>query len=153
VDTVVNIGKVLGEDWNYVENELTAIHNACRAYGAALKVIFETDFITRDEPKIRLCEIVSRLGIAFVKTSTGYGFVKRKDGAYGYTGATEHDLRLMRRHCSPQVQIKAAGGIRTLDRLLQCLAWGASRIGASATESIMEEAKRRFGVPRVGGPD
>ena len=60
-------------------------------------MIFENDYVTRDEDKVRLCEICSEHAVAFVKTSTGYGFVKRPDGLYTYAGATDHDLALMRR--------------------------------------------------------
>jgi deoxyribose-phosphate aldolase len=81
-----------------------------------------------------------------VKTSTGYGFVKQPDGSYNYRGATDDHLRLMRRHSGPEVQIKAAGGIRTLDDLLRVRVLGVSRIGATATEAILTEAIRR-GLP------
>ncbi len=144
VDMVVNIGKVLQHDWQYITNEVGTLNDACTGNGAILKVIFETDFVTRDADKIRLCEICSRHGAAFVKTSTGYGFVKGENGLYSYRGATEHDIRLMRKNCSPEVQVKAAGGVRNLDQLLKVREWGAARVGATATESIMEEAKARF---------
>ena len=137
IDMVVNTGKVLGEDWDYVEGEIKAINDTCARSGAALKVIFENDFLPGDNYKIRLCEICSRLGVAFVKTSTGYGFVKQPDGSYNYKGATEHDLRLMRRHCSPSVEVKAAGGIRTLDDTLKVRELGVTRIGATATVAII----------------
>ena len=73
---VINIGKALGGDWNYVEEEIKAVTDACHLNNAIIKVIFETDYVTRDEDKIRLCEICTRAGADFVKTSTGYGFVK-----------------------------------------------------------------------------
>lgn len=145
VDMVVNIGKVLMEDWCYVEGELKAVHDTCLKYGAVLKVIFETDYVTRTEYKIKLCEICSKLNIEYVKTSTGYGFVKGLDGKYTYTGATLEDIALFKKHCSPSVKIKAAGGIRTLDDFLCFKDAGVNRIGASATVFIMEEAKNRFG--------
>jgi len=144
VDMVVNIGKVLGGDWDYVSNEIKAIHNTCLKNNSILKVIVETDFVTNDEDKIKLCRICSEQNVEFVKTSTGYGFLKGTDGKYYYNGATEHDIKLMRKHCSPSVQIKAAGGIRTLDQLLKAREWGATRIGASATGEIMNEAMNRF---------
>jgi len=145
VDMVVNIGKVLQGDWDYVEKEIKAINDACLQNHAILKVIFETDFVTRDEDKIQLCRICSKNKVAFVKTSTGYGFVKGNDGKYSYQGATEHDLKLMRAHCAPEVQIKAAGGIRTLEQILKVKEWGVTRVGATATETILEEAKKLFG--------
>jgi deoxyribose-phosphate aldolase len=144
VDMVVNIGKVLQHDWEYINNELKKINNKCIQNNAILKVIFETDFITDDNDKIRLCELCNENNIAFVKTSTGYGFVKGADGNYNYAGATEHDLKLMRKYCKSTVQIKAAGGIRNLDQLLKVKDLGVTRVGATATESIIEEAKKRF---------
>jgi len=116
IDMVVNIGKVLGEDWDYVEKEIRAIVAVTKKHKAALKVIFENDYLPDDKYKIKLCEICSAAGVEFVKTSTGYGFVKGADGKYSYEGATEHDLILMRKHSAPQVQIKAAGGVRTTRR-------------------------------------
>lgn len=146
VDMVVNIGKVLMEDWNYVETELKTVHDACLKYGAILKVIFETDFVTKTAHKIKLCELCSKHNIEYVKTSTGYGFVKGQDGKYAYQGATLEDIALFQKHCKPSVKIKAAGGIRTLDEFLKFKDAGVARIGASATVSILEEAKKRFGI-------
>jgi deoxyribose-phosphate aldolase len=90
-----------------------------------------------------LCEICSAIGVAFVKTSTGYGFVKQDNGMYNYKGATLHHLKLMRQHCPPTVQIKAAGGVRSLDDLLLVRSIGVTRIGATATQAIIEEAQKR----------
>ena len=145
IDMVVNIGKVLSEDWTYVEEEIRFILNMCHSRDAILKVIFENDYLPEDRFKIKLCEICSELHTDFVKTSTGYGFVKLKDGTYGYIGATDHDLKLMRQVCSPDIRVKAAGGIRTLDDVLRVRELGVTRIGASATGAIMIEAIRRFG--------
>jgi len=144
IDMVVNIGKVLQEDWEYISQEISVICNATHHKGAILKVIFENDFLPDDKYKIRLCEICSEAGADFVKTSTGYGFVKGADGKYSYQGATHHDLKLMRRHCAPEVQVKAAGGVRTLDELLAVQALGVARVGASATVAMLEEARQRF---------
>ncbi|SOE19561.1 deoxyribose-phosphate aldolase [Spirosomataceae bacterium TFI 002] len=146
IDMVVNAGKVLGEDWRYVKKEIFAINKECLKHGAILKVIFETDFITADKHKKKLCQICSTVGVAFVKTSTGYGYVKGEDGRYGYVGATEHNVNLMRKYSAPEVQIKAAGGVRTLDGLLRMKELGCSRLGASATVAIMEAAKERLGL-------
>ena len=145
IDMVVNIGRVLGEDWGYVKAEIKAVLDACRSRNAALKVIFENDFLSDDHYKIRLCEICSALKVDFVKTSTGYGMVKGPDGKYSYQGATDHDLKLMRKHCPVEVQVKAAGGVRTLDDVLRVQALGVTRIGATATEAILAAAKERFG--------
>lgn len=144
IDMVVNIGKVLSEDWDYVQTEISAINEATVAGGAILKVIFENDYLPDDKFKIKLCEICSKIKVAFVKTSTGYGFVKGSDGKYSYQGATEHDLKLMRQYSAPEVQVKAAGGVRTLDDLLKVRELGVTRVGATATIAILEEAKRRF---------
>lgn len=145
VDMVINIGKALGGDWEYVEDEIKAITDVCHGNNAIVKVIFETDYITRDEDKIRLCEICTRTGADFVKTSTGYGFVKLTGGGYNYTGATIHDVELMRKYSGPHVKVKCAGGVRTLDDLLQMREAGAVRSGATATATIIEEAVKRFG--------
>ena len=135
---VVNIGKVLGEDWDYVEQEIAAIVGVTKKYKAALKVIFENDYLPTDHYKIKLCEICSKLHVEFVKTSTGYGFIKGADGKYSYEGATEHDLILMRKHSAPEVQIKAAGGVRTYDDVVNFLKLGVKRIGTSAAKTIAD---------------
>jgi len=143
LDMVVNIGKVLSRDWEYVEKEIKAVADVAHNYDAIVKVIFENDFLTDDEFKIKLCEICGQIRVDFVKTSTGYGFVKGSDGKYSYQGATDHDLQLMRAACSSDVQVKAAGGIRTLDDALRVRALGVTRIGTTATEAILTEAKKR----------
>lgn len=152
IDMVVNIGKVLGEDWAYVRDEIRAINDTCLAHGAILKVIFENDYLPADHYKIRLCELCTEVGAAFVKTSTGYGFVKGTDGKYSYEGATEHDLRLMLDHVGPNVRVKAAGGVRSLDGLLNVKEMGVARLGASATAAIMDDAYRRFGAVNADTP-
>jgi len=145
IDMVVNIGKALGGDWAYVTDEVRRLNDACTERGALLKVIFETDYL-EDAPIIRLCEICTAVGVAFAKTSTGYGFVRKPGGDYNYVGATDHNLRLMREHCGPAVRIKAAGGVRTLGDLLRVRALGVTRVGATATEAMLAEAVRR-GLP------
>jgi len=144
VDMVVNIGKVLGHDWDYVETEIKEVTEACHLNGAIVKVIFETDFVTDETDKIRLCEICTKVGADFVKTSTGFGFVKQSNGFYKYTGATVEDIRLMREHSGPSVKVKAAGGVRSLDDLLAVRKAGADRCGATATVQILEEALQRY---------
>ncbi len=145
IDMVINIGKALSGDWDYIKHEIDSVAGACHKNDAIIKVIFETDYITRVEDKIRLCEICTRAGADYVKTSSGYGFVKDRDGRYYYNGATIADLELMRKHSGQQVKVKAAGGIRTLDQLLAVREAGCSRCGATATAAIMEEAIKRFG--------
>lgn len=145
IDVVVNIGKVLGGDWDYVTEELREVNTICQARCAVLKVIFENDYL-QESHIVRLCEICTELGVAYVKTSTGFGFVKRAAGGFDYRGATDDHLRLMRRHSGPNVQLKAAGGIRTLDDALRVRLLGATRIGTSSTEAILAEAVKR-GLP------
>jgi deoxyribose-phosphate aldolase len=144
IDMVINIGKVLGGDWDYVEKEIKAVTSVCHQNKAIVKVIFETDYVTRTEDKIKLCEICTRAGADFVKTSTGYGYVKQPNGDYNYKGATIADVELMRKHSGPKVQVKCAGGVRTLDDLLKMKKAGATRSGATATIAMLEEAKKRF---------
>ena len=138
IDMVINIGKALGGDWDYVRTEIKAINDAA----PVLKVIFENDYL-QESHITRLCEICSEIAVAFVKTSTGYGFVKQDNGMYTYKGATVEHLKLMRKHCPPSVQIKAAAGVRTLDDLLLVRSLGVTRIGATATAAILDEAKKR----------
>lgn len=137
IDMVVNIGKVLSNDWEYVEEEIKQIVGITKKYKAVLKVIFENDYLPEDKYKIRLCEICTKYNVEYVKTSSGYGFKKDKDGHYYYDGATDEDLILMRKYSGCQVKVKAAGGVRTLEDLKRVRDLGVSRIGASATEKIL----------------
>ncbi len=143
IDVVLNLGKVMGGDWDYLRREAGLLVDETHKRGAILKVIFENDFLPDDEIKIKLCRISEDAGADFVKTSTGFGFVQGPDGKYSYRGATDHDLQLMRRTCSSRVQVKAAGGIRTLEDALRVRDLGVTRIGATATEAILTEARKR----------
>ena len=134
LDMVVNIGKVLSGDWDYVQADIAAVTEVTHAGGAIVKVIFENCYLS-DEQKIRLCAICGEIGVDFVKTSTGYGT----------GGATIADLQLMRAHSPANVQVKAAGGVRTLDGLLEVREAGATRCGATRTIEMLTEAKARFG--------
>lgn len=145
IDMVINIGKALQGDWEYVENEIRLVTDACHANGAIVKVIFETDYVTEESDIIRLCEICTKVKADYVKTSTGFGFVKQQNGDYNYTGATIRTLELMKRSIGPGVKVKAAGGVRTLDQVLAVKGAGCTRTGATATGAIMEEAMKRFG--------
>ena len=145
IDMVINIGKALAGDWDYVGKEIKAITTACHQSKAIIKVIFETDYLTRKEDKIHLCKICTRVGADFVKTSTGFGFVKQPNGDFNYKGATLEDIKLLRKYSGPKVQVKCAGGVRTLDDLLKMKAAGATRSGATATEAMLTEAVKRFG--------
>jgi deoxyribose-phosphate aldolase len=145
IDMVVNIGKVLSGEWDYVQSEIKAINDVCKKHDALLKVIFENDYLREnDAAKIKLCEICTEVAVGWVKTSSGYGFVKGPDGKYSYDGATEYDLKLMRKHAGPDVQVKAAGGVRTLDDLIKVKELGCTRSGATATIAMLEEARKRF---------
>jgi deoxyribose-phosphate aldolase len=140
LDMVVSIGKVLSGDWDYVRDDIRAVVEVTHERGGIVKVIFENYYL-QDEHKIRLCEICAEVGADFVKTSTGF--------APG--GATIEDLKLMRKHSPPHVQVKAAGGIRTLDALLEVRTIGVTRVGATRTVEILEECKRRLAaVEQVG---
>ena len=150
IDMVINIGKALSGDWDYVEADVRAVCDEAHRHGAKVKVIFENDYLTKggaglssDAFKQKLCEVCERAGADWVKTSTGYGFVKQPDGSYNYQGATEHDLCLMRASCSPRVQVKAAGGVRDLDGLIKVRELGATRCGATATAAMLDEFRRR----------
>lgn len=133
---VVNIGKLLSGAWEYVEQDIRAVVEAARRGGAITKVIFETGLLPDDEMKVGLCQISETVGAAFVKTSTGFGYVKQSNGAMVATGATEADVKLMRATCGPQVQVKASGGIRSYEDARRFVALGATRLGTSSTKEI-----------------
>ncbi|HXG10537.1 MAG TPA: deoxyribose-phosphate aldolase [Gemmataceae bacterium] len=133
LDMVVNIGKVLSRDWSYVADDIRAVVEAAHRRGALVKVIFENCYLA-NEHKEQLCRICGEVGADFVKTSTGYGS----------SGADDDDLRLMRRCSPPHVQVKAAGGVRTFERLLAVRALGVTRVGATATKAILDECRARL---------
>jgi deoxyribose-phosphate aldolase len=137
LDMVVNISKVLSGDWDYVRDDIKTVIDVAHDAGQKVKVIFENCYLN-DDQKIRLCEICSTLNADWVKTSTGYGT----------GGATHHDLRLMRKHSAPHVQIKAAGGVRDLDALIAVRELGATRCGASRTKDMLDEFRKRLGVKK-----
>jgi deoxyribose-phosphate aldolase len=159
IDMVINIGKALSGDWDYVEQDVKAVCDEAHRHGAKIKVIFENDYLTSggaglpsDDFKRRLCELCERAGADWVKTSSGYGFVKQADGSYSYKGSTAHDLRLMRASCTSRVQVKAAGGVRDLDGLIRVRDLGATRCGATATAAMLDECRRRLGVIETAAP-
>jgi deoxyribose-phosphate aldolase len=143
IDMVINIGKALSGDWAYVEQDIRAVVTEAHRHGAIVKVIFENDFLPSEAVKVKLCELCEAAGADFVKTSTGFGFVRGADGKYSSQGATEDDLRLMRASCSAKVQVKAAGGVRTLAALIRVRDLGATRCGATATAAMLDEYKRQ----------
>jgi deoxyribose-phosphate aldolase len=138
LDMVVNISQVLSGSWSYVRDDISAVIGAAHEAGKRVKVIFENCYL-KDEHKIRLCEICVELDADWVKTSTGYGT----------GGATLEDLQLMRKHAPPRVQVKAAGGVRDLDMLLRVREIGVTRVGASRTAEMLDECRRRLGLPAI----
>lgn len=145
VDVVVNIGKVISGDWAYVDSEIRELNALVKSYNAILKVIFENDMLTSDEQKIKLCRICSKYKVGFVKTSTGYCYKKDANGNYYYDGATHHDLMLMRTYSDPEVKVKAAGAVSTLEPVLQAYELGATRFGLKGAKKIVEDAIEKFG--------
>ena len=135
LDMVINIGQAKGGEWDAVTADIAAVTAAAHDGGSIVKVIFENCFLN-DEQKVRLCRICGEVGADYVKTSTGYGT----------GGATMDDLRLMRRSSPPHVKLKAAGGIRTLDAMIEAAEVGCDRIGASRTAEILDELKIRLGA-------
>lgn len=148
IDMVINIGKAIGKDFQYIKNEIEEINTVVKRGNALLKVIFENDYLSEDII-IELCRICNDLDVAFVKTSSGYGFVKQPNGFYSYKGATTKDLKTMRMFTKSSIQVKAAGGIRTLEDLLYVRSIGVTRIGATATAKILDDAKIQLkkGIP------
>jgi deoxyribose-phosphate aldolase len=138
LDMVLNIGRLRSGRDEEVRDEIRAIVELAVGRGAIVKVILENAYLS-DEQKVLGCRLAEEAGAHFVKTSTGFA----------PTGATLEDLRLMRASVSPRVQVKAAGGVRTLDALLEVLSLGVTRVGATATETILEDFKAREAAGRA----
>lgn len=132
IDYVVNLTELKEKNYGYVEREMASIVETCREAGVISKVIFENCYLT-DQEKEALCRIALEVRPDFIKTSTGFGS----------GGATAADIMLMKRMVGDAVKIKAAGGIRTLDTALEMIDMGVSRIGSTASVSIVEELKAR----------
>ncbi|MFB3829462.1 MAG: deoxyribose-phosphate aldolase [Bryobacteraceae bacterium] len=136
IDMVINVSKLLSREFQHVEMELLQMAETCHKQGALLKVIFENAYLT-GELKIIACRILNRAGADFAKTSTGF--------APG--GCTLEDVRLMRAHLPEHIGVKAAGGVRTLEKLKEVYEAGCTRVGATATAAILdawnEELKQR----------
>ena len=126
VDMVVNIGKVVSGDYEYVKNDIQKVVDTAHSKGALVKVIFETCYLN-EEQKIKLCQICSEVEADYVKTSTGFGT----------NGATLEDIELMKKHVSNGVKIKASGGIRTKEQAEAFAKAGCQRLGVSATKDIL----------------
>lgn len=138
LDMVVNISAVLSGNWSHVRDDIRAVIDVTHAAGQKVKVIFENCYLNNDQ-KIRLCGICGELNADWVKTSTGYGT----------GGATDADLILMRKHAPAHVQVKAAGGVRDLDALLRVRALGVTRCGATRTATMLDECRKRLGMPAL----
>jgi deoxyribose-phosphate aldolase len=132
LDMVLNIGRVRSGRAEEVGEDIAAVVRVAAASNAIVKVILENAYLDDSEKELA-CRLAEEAGAAFVKTSTGFA----------PSGATINDLKLMRRSVGPHVQVKAAGGVRTLDALLEVMAVGVTRIGATATETILEDFKGR----------
>ena len=132
LDMVINIGALRSGRDAYVRDEIAAIVEVAHPAGAIVKVILENAYLD-DDQKVRGSKLVEAAGADFVKTSTGFA----------PTGATHEDLALMRRSVSPHIGVKAAGGVRTLDALLAVMELGVTRIGATATATILDDFRAR----------
>ncbi len=138
LDMVLNLSLVKSGRFAEVKAEVKALTEMTHDKGQRLKLIFENAYLD-DSEKIQLCEIATEVGVDWVKTSTGFAS----------SGATHSDIRLMRQHCGESVEVKAAGGVRTLADLLLMRELGATRVGASATSQILDEARRQLGLPVI----
>jgi deoxyribose-phosphate aldolase len=130
LDMVLHIGKLKSGKFDYVKTDIETVTNYAHSKKVKIKVIFENCFLGTEEI-IKACEICNEVGVDWVKTSTGYGT----------GGAEDKDLKLMREYCNPEIQIKAAGGIRTLERAIEVKLLGCTRFGATATVGILERLK------------
>jgi len=156
VDMVINLGRLLSGDWQYVANDIHAVCQTAHDLGAKLKVIFENDFLANggaslsgDDIKEKLCEICENAGADWVKTSTGFGYTRQANGNMATLGATEHDVVLMVEACKKGTQVKAAGGVKDLTTLLRMRKIGATRIGTSSTQGILNECRKLLDLPQI----
>ncbi|WP_404306282.1 deoxyribose-phosphate aldolase [Neorhodopirellula lusitana] len=138
LDMVCSISNVVSGNWDYVRDDIAAVIEVAHQASRQVKVIFENCYLD-DDQKTRLCEICSELKADWVKTSTGFGT----------SGATMEDLRLMRRVAAPEVQVKAAGGVRNLDDLIAVKKIGASRCGSSRTQGLLDPLREKLGLPPI----
>jgi deoxyribose-phosphate aldolase len=138
IDMVQNIGALRGGDHAAVQHDIEAVVEAAHRQGAIVKVILETALLD-DDQKVAACLLAKAAGADFVKTSTGFG----------PSGASVHDVELMRRTVGPEMGVKASGGIRTLDDFNKMVAAGATRVGASASVKIVEAARSAQATPHA----
>jgi deoxyribose-phosphate aldolase len=160
VDLVLNLGRAADGRWDYVEKEVSAVCEVAHAAGAKLKVIFENDYWTQggaglsaDGIKEKLCQICTHVGADWVKTSTGFGYVRQADSQLATRGATEDDVALMVSACLGISQVKAAGGVKDLSTLLRMRNLGATRIGTSSTQNILDNCRSALGLPAITASD
>ena len=142
LDMVLNIGQLRSGKADYVQADIKAVCDAAHARGVKVKVIFENAYLS-DEQKILACKLCEAAGADWVKTSTGFA----------PSGATLEDLKLMRANVSQKVQVKAAGGVRTLDALLAVIDAGCTRCGATATATILDDFEKRMKEGTSGSGD
>ena len=138
LDMVVNISAVLSERWRYVQDEIKAIVDVAHAADRKVKVIFENCYL-QDDHKKKLCELSCEVGADWVKTSTGFGT----------SGATIDDLKLMLEHSTAPTEVKAAGGVRDTDKLIEVKELGVTRVGASATVAILDPVREQLGLEPI----
>ena len=130
LDVVLNIGKLKSKDFEYVKQDLQAVAEIAKKNGVIIKVIFENCYLSEDEI-IAACKICNEIGVDFIKTSTGFGS----------GGALDKDLKLMRKYAKPGIQLKAAGGVRSLERAIEVKMLGCTRFGCTVTAGILERLK------------
>ncbi|HON52989.1 MAG TPA: deoxyribose-phosphate aldolase [Bacteroidales bacterium] len=137
IDAVICIPQVIAQEWKYIETEIHELSTICKQHNICLKIIFETTYLN-EYHIIKLCEICSKEHVSFVKTSTGFDFIKHESGLYTTKGAQISHIQLMKKHCFNNTQIKASGGIRSASYFIECIEAGATRIGTSATKDILK---------------
>ena len=130
LDMVLNIGKLRSGEFEFVKADIQAVKDIAAEKNVTLKVIFENCYLS-EEQIVAACEICSEVGVDFIKTSTGYGS----------GGALDRDLKIMRQHANPDIQLKAAGGVRTLERAIEIRQLGCTRFGCTVTAGILERLK------------
>ena len=143
LDMVLNIGLAHQGNWEAVQEDIAAVVRVAKPQGAIVKVIFETDYFSDNDTIVKMCQVTEAAGADFVKTSTGFGFVKQPSGDYNYAGATVEHIKLMRASCS--IGVKASGGVRDFAHAQALIAAGATRLGTSASEAIVAGARDETG--------
>lgn len=141
IDTVLNVGKMISRQFQYIENELEQMAQACHEEGAVLKVAFENGYLSEDLKTIA-CRIAKRTGVDYARTSTRFG-----PAPYSLD-----DIRLMRRLCGERVKLKASGGVQTITQVLEIRESGCERIGSMATVAILEDWKERLAAREAAAP-